>query len=347
MKDTEGMGLENSTNEVYRMNTFKDIIGHKDVVSYIEHATEMGNVSHAYIISGEKGAGKKMLADLFARKLLCDSEGSDPCNQCKSCIQAEGHNNPDIIHVIHEKPSSIGVEDVRSQVNKDVYIKPYAGKYKVYIIPEAEKLTEQAQNAILKTIEEPPEYVIILLLTENVGALLPTIQSRCIMLKLRNIKDELVKNYLMTNIEIPDYEASLCAAFAQGNIGKAVTLATSEHFREIKEEAMWVLSHINRLEVDELIDCVKRIAAYKLEINDFLDILTAWYRDVLVYKATRNMEKLIFKEDLDDVQERAMKSSYRGIEIIIESIEKAKTRLKANVNFELTMELMLLSIKEN
>ncbi len=329
------------------MNTFKDIVGHKDVISYIEHATDMGKVSHAYIISGEKGAGKKMLADVFARKLLCDSSESEPCNQCKSCIQSESNNNPDIIYVSHEKPSSIGVEDIRGQVNKDVYIKPYAGKYKVYIIPEAEKLTEQAQNAILKTIEEPPEYVVILLLTENAGALLATIQSRCIMLKLRNIKDELVKNYLMENIEIPDYEASLCAAFAQGNIGKAVILATSEHFKEIKDEAMWLLRYINKMEVDELIECVRRISAYKIDINDFLDILTVWYRDVLVYKATRNMEKLIFKEHLEEVEERATKSSYRGIEIIIESIEKAKTRLKANVNFELTMELMLLSIKEN
>lgn len=104
-------------------------------------------------------------------------------------------------------------------------MKPYNGKYKIYIVPDADMMTVQAQNALLKTIEEPPAYAVILLLTENANSLLPTICSRCVMLKLRNIKDQLVKRYLMEQLQVPDYKADVCSCFAQGNIGKAAMLA--------------------------------------------------------------------------------------------------------------------------
>ena len=143
------------------------------------------------------------------------------------------------------------------------------------------------------------------------------------MMKLRNIKDQLVKKYLMEQMEIPDYKADVCVAFAQGNMGKAIMLATSEYFNEIKEEVVHLLRNIDEMNVSELMDAVKKCMTYKMEINDYLDMIAIWYKA------------------------RASKSSYEGIENILNAIEKAKARLKANVNFELTMELLLLTIKEN
>ena len=217
------------------MGSFKDVVGHKDIINYIRNAVLNDKVSHAYILNGERGSGKKLLANLFAMTLLCEQGGPDPCNQCHSCKQAESGNHPDIIRVTHEKPNSISVDDIRTQVNNTVDIKPYQGPYKVYIIPQADLMTPQAQNALLKTIEEPPEYAVFLLLTENAETLLATINSRCVMLKLRNIKDTLIKKYLMENLQIPDYKADVCTAFAQGNMGRAIMLANSEHFNEIRE----------------------------------------------------------------------------------------------------------------
>ncbi len=329
------------------MNGFKDVIGHNDIIEYVQNAVKSNKVSHAYILNGERGSGKKLLAHLFARTLLCVNSNHEPCNQCKSCIQAENNNNPDIITVLHDKTNSISIDEIRTQVNNDIMIKPYSNDFKVYIIPEADKMTEQAQNAILKTIEEPPSYAVILLLTENAEALLPTIQSRCVMLKLRNVRDELVKTYLMQQMQIPEYEANVCAAFAQGNIGKARLLANSEHFNEIKEAAIKLLRHVNEMEITDLIGEVKSVSNYKIEITDYLDVLSIWYRDILIYKATKNMERVVFQDELEKIKERAMKSSYEGIEQILLSIEKAKSRLRANVNFELTIELLLLTIKEN
>lgn len=208
-------------------------------------------------------------------------------------------------------------------------------------------MTPQAQNAILKTIEEPPAYAVFLLLTENAEMLLPTINSRCVMLKLRNIKDTLIRKYLMENLEIPDYKADMCTAFAQGNVGRAIMLANSEHFNEIREEAVQLLKHIHDMELSEIVSAVKNISVYKLEITDYLDIIMIWYRDVLLYKATKEIDKVVFKDQLQSIKEQARKSSYEGIELILESLEKAKARLKANVNFDLVMELLFLTIKEN
>mgnify|MGYP001175286863 CR=1 FL=1 len=329
------------TKDVMIMGGFKDVIGHNEIIEYIQNAVKMDKVSHAYIMNGQKGSGKKMLADLF------EGEGVEPCGECRSCKQADGNNQPDIIKVTHEKPNSISVDDIRTQVNNDILIKPYSSKYKIYIIPEADKMTVQAQNALLKTIEEPPSYAVIFLLTENAEVLLPTIRSRCVMLKLRNIKDKLIKKYLMEEMEIPDYKADICTAFAQGNMGRAIMLATSEHFNEIKEEAVQLLKYINDMELYEIVEAIKRISNYKLDITDYLDIIMIWYRDILLYKATKDVDGVVFADQLNYIKERASKSSYEGIEKILDSIEKAKARLKANVNFDLVMELLLLTIKEN
>ena len=331
------------------MSGFKDVVGHKNIIQYIGNAVKTDKVSHAYIMNGEKGAGKKLLANLFAMSLQCQNreEDGDACGKCQSCKQALNQNQPDIIKVTHEKPNTISIDDIREQVNNDIVIKPYSSRYKIYIIADADMMSVQAQNAILKTIEEPPEYAVIMLLTENAETLLPTIRSRCVMLKLRNIKDQLVKKYLMEQMQVPDYKADVCVAFAQGNMGKAIMLATSEHFNEIKEEAVHLLRNINDLDLNELIEAVKRCMSYKLEITDYMDVIAVWYRDVLIYKATRNVDRVVFSDQLKYIKERASKSSYEGIEIILDALEKAKSRLKANVNFELTMELLLLTIKEN
>lgn len=329
------------------MGSFKDVVGHKDIINYIQNAVKMEQVSHAYIMNGERGAGKKLLAYLFAMTLLCEKGGPEPCNTCHSCKQAESGNHPDIIRVTHEKPNSISVEDIREQVNNTIMIKPYQGPYKVYIIDHADLMTVQAQNALLKTIEEPPRYAVIMLLTENAQLLLPTINSRCVMLRLRYIKDKLIKKYLMESLKIPDYKADLCTAFAQGNMGHAIMLANSDHFNEIREEAVHLLKHVHEMELSEIIQAVNGVTVYKLEITDYLDILMVWYRDVLLYKATKDMDAVVFRDQIDGIREQARKSSYEGIQLIISSLDKAKARIKANVNFELVMELLFLTMKEN
>lgn len=329
------------------MAGFKDIIGHKREIAHLTQAIQTGKVSHAYIFSGDKGTGKLTLADAFAMALQCTSETERPCGRCHSCRQAISGNHPDIIHIRHEKPNSIGVEDVREQLVGDVQIRPYNGNYKIYIISDAEKMTVQAQNAILKTIEEPPEYAVILLLATNEQVFLDTIRSRCVLLPLKPVPDEQVKEYLMEQIQIPDYEADICAAFAQGNIGKAVRLASSEDFNAIKSSAMKLIRSAGQMEISEIIDYVKEVQDYKISIQDYLDILALWYRDMVYFKATRDINGIIFKDEIRTIRETVKRCTYEGVEEVMKAIETAKARLLANVNFDLTMELLFLVIKEN
>ncbi len=328
------------------MAGFGDIYGQETIREYLQNVISTGTFSHAYIISGEKSSGKEFIARIFARTLQCERKGTEPCDECHSCKQALSDNHPDIIRVTHEKPGSIGVEDIRSQVNNDMGIKPYSGPYKIYIINEGEKMTVQAQNALLKTLEEPPSYGVILILTANTEALLPTIVSRCVVLDMKPVRDDVVRRFLMEELGVPDYRANVCVAFARGNIGRAKLLASNEDFDKVKEEAVNLLKHIHDMELNEIAAAVKRINEYKLDVTDYLDLFAVWFRDVLLFKATNDANHLIFKEEIKYIRKEADQTSYEGIEDILEALEKAKSRIAANVNFDLTMELLCMTIQD-
>ena len=326
---------------------YSNIIGHEKIISYFQNAAAADKVSHAYILNGPDKSGKMLLAESFAAALQCEKGEATACGECRSCRQAEGKNQPDIIYVTHEKPNTLSVEDIRRQLNDDIVLKPYGSRYKVYIIDEAEKMNVQAQNALLKTIEEPPAYAVILLLTDNADGFLPTILSRCVRLDLQAVPDAKIRRFLMENKQVPSYQADICAAFAQGNVGKAVRLASSEQFNEIKNSAMQLLKRVNEIDLYEMSQAVKQISEYKLEVNDYLDLMLIWYRDVLLFKATADVNRLVFRDEVYSIKKAARHSSYNGIEQVIKALEKAKKRLQANVNFELVMELLLYTMKEN
>ena len=329
------------------MAKFTDIVGQEQLKEHLQNAIAMNKVSHAYIINGERNAGKEFIARVFAMALQCEKKEAEPCGECHSCKQALSNNQPDIIYISHEKPNTIRVEDIRAQINNDIVIKPYSSPRKIYIVNEGEKMTPQAQNALLKTLEEPPEYAVILILTTNVEALLPTVLSRCVVLNMKPVSDALVKKYLMEQLGVPDYKANICVAFARGNIGKAKLLASSEEFEKVKDEAISLVKNINDMEIHEIVKAIKKISEYKFDVNDYLDILMAWYRDVLFFKATKDVNSLVFKEEIQQIMRVSDRSTYEGIETIVNALQSAKKRLEANVNFDLTMELLLLAIQEN
>mgnify|MGYP002672053612 FL=1 len=329
------------------MAGFSEIVGHEQIIEHLQNAIEADKVSHAYILNGPDKAGKMMIAKAFAQTLQCEKGGIEPCMECHSCKQAMSGNQPDIIYVRHEKPNTISVDDIRTQINNDIVVKPYSSKRKIYIVDEAEKMNQQAQNALLKTIEEPPAYAVLLLLTTNADTFLPTILSRCVRLNLKAVRDEKIKDFLMKKHQLPDYQADVCVAFAQGNVGKAIQLASSDSFNELKTAALQLLKRLDDIELYEMTEAVKQISEYKLEINDYFDLMMIWYRDILYFKATNDVNRLVFKDEVYDIKKQAAKSSYQGIETIIEALEKAKLRLNANVNFDLVIELLLLTIKEN
>lgn len=329
------------------MAGFRDIIGQEQIREHLQNALRTHQISHAYLINGERNSGKEFIAKIFSMALQCERGEDEPCQECHSCKQALSGNHPDIIRLVHEKPNTISVEDIRSKINADMGIKPYQGPYKIYLISEAEKMTPQAQNALLKTLEEPPEYGVILILTNSLEAMLPTVLSRCVLLNMKPVPDALVQKYLMETLQIPDYKAEVCTAFARGNIGRAKLLASSEEFDKVKQEAVTLLKYIHEMEIAEIAAAIRKITEYQFDVTDYLDILSIWYRDVLLFKATNDVNHLIFREEIQYIKKVADRSSYEGIETVLEALDKAKARLTANVSFDLTMQLLLLTIQEN
>ena len=327
------------------MLVFKDILGHEQIKEHFKNAVETGKVSHAYILSGEAGMGRKSLANAFALSLLCEKGKPEPCMQCHACRQVLSGNHPDLIYVTHEKPASIGVDEIREQINNTIMIRPYSSYYKIYIVDEAEKMTVQAQNALLKTIEEPPSYAVIILITTNQEAFLPTILSRCVQMKLKPLKDFTIKSYLTQNLHIAEKDADICAAFARGNLGKAIHLASSDEFRELFQKVMVLVKNVGTMDISMLLDCIREMKEQNFDIGEVLDLMQLWYRDVLMFKVTKDMNLLIFKDEYKMINETGEKVDYAGLEAILAAIDTARTRLNANVNMELAMELLLLTMK--
>ena len=330
------------------MDDFSQMIGQEAISSHLQQAIENNRVSHAYIFSGSKGSGKRTMSELFAKTLQCEKKGINPCGKCHSCIQADSHNHPDIRIVVHEKPNLISVDEIRKQVVSDIQIRPYQGPYKIYIIPDAERMAQEAQNALLKTIEEPPAYGIIILLTVNAQMLLETVRSRCVQLAMKPVPDDAVIDYLKNKVGVNSRTAQFAAAFAQGALGRAIQIADSEDFRLMVKSVLDLVLNIHSMTASDMAAAVRSAeSSWKLSIDDYLDTIAMWYRDVLVMKSTQDPNKVIFSNYLPELTSAASNCTYNGIREVFTALEKAKQRLKANVSFQLTMELLYLTMREN
>lgn len=326
------------------MNEFKDIVGQDEIVNHLQTSIETEKVSHAYLFVGDNGAGKKTAAKAFAKSLLCEEGKGRACGKCKSCIQVDSGNNPDLKIVKGEKAIT-SKEEIRTQLVEDAPVKPYAAKYKVYIVPDTHLLRIESQNVLLKTIEEPPEYVVVILVADNMDSVIPTILSRCVKLKFKAIGDDIICKFLMENYQIPDYAARMSAAFSGGSIGRAIRYATTEDFAKMKEKTIRIMRGIDNMDLFEIMDMVKELSTDKDAVEDYLDLMLLWFRDVLMLKVTNDPNKLLYHDEYTAIKKQAQTRGYDGIEVILNAIEKTRTRLKANVNLETALELLILTMK--
>ena len=289
-----------------------------------------------------------MIARSFSAALLCENprqEGDriEPCGECLSCIQTAAGSNPDLITLEREKENSIGVGDIR-RMRADVQIKPYSAEHKIYIIPDAEKMTPAAQNALLKTLEEPPSYAVILLLADGTGSFLPTIMSRCITLPLRPVPEKAVEDCLKERFGAKEDRARLCARFSGGSIGRAALLLENENFSNLREKTILLLQKIEKTNAAQLASFAKETVTEE-ETRDLIDLILTWNRDLLVCRSTHSTENLIFTDEVQYIIEAAQTTSWQGLQAAAEAVFRARRRLFSNVNAELTLQMMLLEIR--
>lgn len=330
-------------------------LGQNHIYEHFKNAIAAGKLSHAYILHGERGMGKLNIAKEAAKAIQCESNApektdktGEACGQCKSCHQAESDNQPDIKYVTPAK-KTLGVDDIREQINDDALIKPYGSPYKIYIIPKSDTMTVQAQNALLKTIEEPPSYAIFILLAANTDAFLPTILSRCVMLNAKTVSEGEIVNELKSKFGVGDYDAKVAASFAGGNIGKAEKLISSDSFKDSKDSVTDLIRNVANGGMDVIAKTVKDLNDYKDDkeaLKDYLDMIRVWFGDVLKFKTTKDDSELVFQESLVEIKQLADHVSFENINGILDEIEKAEERTKSNVGFDSNMEVMLLGIKE-
>ena len=263
-----------------------------------------------------------------------------------ACMQAASRNHPDIIHITHEK-SRIGVDNIRNTLIDDIAIKPFSAPFKIYIMDEAERMTEQAQNALLKTLEEPPAYAVIILITTNTGAFLQTILSRCITLQFKPLPNKLITDYLMTNEKLPDYFAKLCASFSGGSLGQALKFTKNSEFEQIKNEVLELMRNIDSISIDAISEAVADLSTKKTDINTYIDLMHLWFRDILMFKATQDANRLVFLDELMTIKRQASKYGFESLGRILDAFYTLQDRLNANVNFDTAMQLLFLNMREH
>lgn len=325
------------------MYTFEEIRGNTPLVEQFRRSAASGRSSHAYLFLGGAGAGKRLIANTFAKALQCEGE-KRPCDSCKSCHAFNHGNHPDVIYFQPLKNGkTYTIEDVREQLLETVDLKPFQYEKKIYIIEKADTLNIQSQNALLKTLEEPPAHAVFLLLAERAEAFLPTILSRVVVMKIRPLSAETIADYLMQAGHLAE-ESHILSAYAQGRIGQALELVEDEGFREMRQDILGKLEALPSMSEGEAYLLAKDLEGYKNDLR-FLDIMELWYRDLLTAKSLRE-EGYLIQRDKKDAIFRAAKEPAALLAKKAAAVRTARMRLAQNANFRLTMEVMLMDLKE-
>ena len=325
------------------MYTFEEIRGNTPLVEQLRRSAASGRSSHAYLFLGGAGAGKRLIANTFAKALQCEGE-KRPCDSCKSCHAFNHGNHPDVIYFQPLKNGkTYTIEDVREQLLETVDLKPFQYEKKIYIIEKADTLNIQSQNALLKTLEEPPAHVVFLLLAERAETFLPTILSRVVVMKIRPLSAETIADYLMQAGHLAE-ESHILSAYAQGRIGQALELVEDEGFREMWQDILGKLEALPSMSEGDAYLLAKDLEGYKNDLR-FLDIMELWYRDLLTAKSLRE-EGYLIQRDKKDAIFRAAKEPAALLAKKAAAVRTARMRLAQNANFRLTMEVMLMDLKE-
>ena len=292
---------------------FENIIGNDKIKKILINSIKTNKVSHSYMFVGIEGIGKKLIAKEFAKMILCLNEDKY-CNKCKSCIEFDSNNNPDFF-LIEPEGNSIKIEQIR-EIQKKVAENPIISNKKVYIINDSDKMTKEAQNCLLKTLEEPPEYITIILIGQNENSFLETIKSRCMILHFEKIENDIIRTFLKENYQVDNLDEDLLDTF-QGSIGKAINLKDKENiYLKIKE----LLNFAKKCSIIEFMKKAQIIYEHKENIFEILE----------------NINLILVKFIHQDI-------NYANC---IQIVEETKKRLNSNSNFDMCIDNMILNMWE-
>lgn len=306
-------------------------IGHERIIESLRKRILTGEISHAHIIVGEDGIGKSNLAKLLAINIL------------------GGHQDRNYVDIVNYrcKKSSFGVDDVRDVVD-EVSKKPFEGDKKVIIIHDGNKMTVQAQNALLKTIEEPPRGVFIILLCESLELILDTIKSRCQIYKLTPLTKDEVKLYIerLGTENYSNEEIKAAISYSEGIPGKAEKFLKDSSLKDLRNLLIDLLYILVNGNLQKLLDFEVKILSYKDKKEEILNILASFIRDIIVYKEVNEINVIINGDKIENIKQLAIEMSYKKLNKIIDKIGEARKTILSNSNFQLTIRVMLIGFME-
>lgn len=292
---------------------FENIIGNEQVKNTLNKIIEQDKISHSYMFIGPDGIGKTLFAKEFAKMILCENSDIKPCNTCKSCVEFTNNNNPDLIE-IEPVQGTIKIEQIR-ELQAKVLEKPIISNKKVYIIEDADCMTKEAGNCLLKTLEEPPSFITIIMTGSNESMFLNTIKSRCIKVNFKKIEDSILKQYLENKYNFQMDESILKAC--EGSIEKAIRVNKN---KEQYEEIFKLFSKIENYKLLDVLNKVDFIYKDKEDIYDILDYINI----ILSSKLLENPKYIRY----------------------IETVEQTKKNLRANSNYDMSIDNMIFKIWE-
>ncbi|MGL6185314.1 MAG: DNA polymerase III subunit delta' [Clostridium chrysemydis] len=307
----------------------QNFVGHKNIINGFMRRAENNTLSHAHLISGDDGIGKSILADIFSSKII-----NKPL----------GEENADVV-IYKAKKATIGVDEVR-KIIEEVNKKPYEGDRKVILIHNAEKLTVQAQNALLKTIEEPPNGVFIILLTTNLEIILETIKSRCQIYKLTPLNKEEMLEVLNRRTGIEENIIKSALAYAHGIPGRAERFLDDESLEKMRDLILLILKDVSKRDVDSILKYEKEFLKFKDEKEELLSVIELFIRDIILFKELNNNDMIINSDKISEIDELNQLMSYKRLEGMIKYIKEARVGFKNNTNFSINIDIMLMGFLE-
>jgi len=326
--------------------SFKDIVGQERVIKILTKSLKENKVSSSYIFVGSEGTGKKLAAIEFSKAVNCLnlSKDSEACEDCQSCTEISKQSSPDL-KIIEPIKSSIKIEQIR-EMRKEIGLKPFKNKKKIYIIDKAEKMTLEASNCLLKTIEEPPYYAIIILICSKIDPILPTIVSRCQIVNFGLITSLKIKELLLNKINnLEKGKAEIISKLAQGSIGKAFKLSTDKEYFIRREEVINYLSAISPGKYsDDIFAKVEKIVSEIDRIEEILEMVKLWYRDTLIIKNTGDQKYIANCDKLEILEEKSQIYSQEILIDILDYLEKVEEYLMKNVNKRLILERLYIKM---
>jgi DNA polymerase III subunit delta' len=311
---------------------------------HLQRITESGQISHGYLFEGPAGTGKLTLAKIFAQTLLCKNSQLQPCEVCSSCVKANADNHPDI-HVIDLEENTIKRQDI-DEIQENIYVKPYESEKKIYIIKDAHKLTVQAANTFLKTLEEPPSDTVIILLTINAHLLIPTIVSRCQLIKAEKESVKAIETLLVNEYHIDSQRARLLSGYSKGILQRAMSIEDgSINTLKLRDEMADIIDTLLSRSHSAVFEYEKYFEQNKDEIDEIIEIMMIWFRDILFFKVGAG-ERVINADQMALLEKQSLKINRVKCAALYTKLQEAYENVSNNVNYRLAVDHLLFGIQE-